>query len=128
MGFATKLAEFTTNYYLFKILFSAGLSPTVKWGTLSKCEVQICCVSRTKNNNLCTPLGRSRHLLDKFKESHPEWQEGILKNTLLMVALILDRQTVCLWKLKGSVGKFWVIHKPIVAHTTSELSGGFGVV
>ena len=46
------------------------------------------------------------HLLDKFKESHPEWQEGILKNTLLMVALILDRQTVCLWKLKGSVGKF----------------------
>jgi hypothetical protein len=46
------------------------------------------------------------HLLDKFKESHPEWQAGILKNTLLMVALILDRQTVCLWKLKGSVGKF----------------------
>ncbi len=23
-----------------------------------------------------------------------------------MVTLILDRQTVCLWKLKGSVGKF----------------------
>lgn len=46
------------------------------------------------------------HLLDKFKESHPEWQAGLLKNTLLMVALILDRQTVCLWKLKGSVGKF----------------------
>lgn len=46
------------------------------------------------------------HLLDKFKESHPEWQEGLLKNTLLMLALILDRQTVCLWKLKGSVGKF----------------------
>lgn len=46
------------------------------------------------------------HLLDKFKESHPEWQAGLLKNTLLMVALLLDRQTVCLWKLKGSVGKF----------------------
>ena len=46
------------------------------------------------------------HLLDKFKESHPEWQVGLLKNTLLMVALILDRQSVCLWKLKGSVGKF----------------------
>jgi hypothetical protein len=46
------------------------------------------------------------HLLNKFKESHPEWQVGLLKNTLLMVALILDRQTVCLWKLKGSVGKF----------------------
>jgi len=46
------------------------------------------------------------HLLDKFKESHPDWQVGLVKNTLLMVALILDRQTVCLWKLKGSVGKF----------------------
>lgn len=46
------------------------------------------------------------HLLNKYKEIHPEWQDGILKNTLLMVALILDRQTVCLWKLKGSVGKF----------------------
>jgi hypothetical protein len=46
------------------------------------------------------------HLLNKFKESHPEWQAGLLKNTLLMVALILDRQTVCLWKLKGSIGKF----------------------
>jgi len=46
------------------------------------------------------------HLLDKFKESHPDWQVGLIKNTLLMVALILDRQTVCLWKLKGSVGKF----------------------
>jgi Transposase DDE domain len=45
------------------------------------------------------------HLLDKFKNENPDWQEGTLKNTLLMVALILDRQTVCLWKLKGSVGK-----------------------
>ena len=44
-------------------------------------------------------------LLDKFKRDHPEWQRGLVKNTLLMVALILDRQTVCLWKLKGSVGK-----------------------
>jgi Transposase DDE domain len=46
------------------------------------------------------------HLLDKFKNINPDWQEGMVKNTLLMVALILDRQTVCLWKLKGSVGKF----------------------
>ena len=46
------------------------------------------------------------HLLDKFKESHPDWQFGLIKNTLLMVALILDHQTVCLWKLKGSVEKF----------------------
>lgn len=46
------------------------------------------------------------HLLNKFKERHPEWQGSLVKNTLLMVALLLDRQTVCLWKLKGSVGKF----------------------
>ena len=46
------------------------------------------------------------HLLNKFKENHPEWKAGLLKNTLLMVALVLDRQTVCLWKLKGGVGKF----------------------
>jgi hypothetical protein len=46
------------------------------------------------------------HLLNKFKQTHPQWQAGLLKNTLLMVALLLDRQTVCLWKLKGSVGKF----------------------
>lgn len=46
------------------------------------------------------------HLLDKFKNINPDWQESMIKNTLLMVALLLDRQTVCLWKLKGSVGKF----------------------
>jgi hypothetical protein len=46
------------------------------------------------------------HLLDKFKQTHPHWQAGLIKNTLLMVALLLDRQTVCLWKLKASVGKF----------------------
>src|SRR5690349_18539731 len=46
------------------------------------------------------------HLLNKFKESHPDWQTSLVKNTLLMVALLLERQTVCLWKLKGSVGKF----------------------
>lgn len=46
------------------------------------------------------------HLLDKFKNINPDWQESMIKNTLLMVALVLDRQTVCLWKLKGSVGKF----------------------
>jgi hypothetical protein len=46
------------------------------------------------------------HLLNKFKARHPDWQTSVVKNTLLMVALLLDRQTVCLWKLKGSVGKF----------------------
>lgn len=46
------------------------------------------------------------HLLDKFKEKEGKSASGLLKNTLLMVALLLDRQTVCLWRLKGSVGKF----------------------
>ncbi|HYO05594.1 MAG TPA: transposase [Phototrophicaceae bacterium] len=44
--------------------------------------------------------------MDKFKQTHPQWQASLVKNTLLMVALLLDRQTVCLWKLKASVGKF----------------------
>ncbi len=45
------------------------------------------------------------HLLDKIKALHPEWKEGLLKNTLLVIALLLEEKTVNLWKLKGSVGK-----------------------
>jgi hypothetical protein len=45
------------------------------------------------------------HLLDKIKLLHPEWKEGLVKNTLLVVALLLEEKTVNLWKLKGSVGK-----------------------
>ena len=45
------------------------------------------------------------HLLDKIKALHPEWKEGMVKNTLLVVALLLEEKTVNLWKLKGSVGK-----------------------
>jgi hypothetical protein len=45
------------------------------------------------------------HLLDEVKKIHPEWQRSLTKNTLLVVALLLERQTVNLWKLKGSVGK-----------------------
>jgi hypothetical protein len=45
------------------------------------------------------------HLLDKSKALHPEWKEGVVKNTLLVVALLLEEKTVNLWKLKGSVGK-----------------------
>ena len=45
------------------------------------------------------------HLLDKIKSLHPEWKEGLVKNTLLVVALLLEEKTVNLWKLKGSVGK-----------------------
>lgn len=47
----------------------------------------------------------STHLLDEFKKLVPEWKASHLKNTLLMVALILEQKTVNLWKLKGSVGK-----------------------
>ncbi|MBD0254737.1 MAG: transposase [Cytophagales bacterium] len=45
------------------------------------------------------------HLLDKTKSLHSEWKEGLVKNTLLVVALLLEEKTVNLWKLKGSVGK-----------------------
>lgn len=46
-----------------------------------------------------------RHLLDKLTHWQPEWKEHVLKNTLLLVALVLDQKTVNLWKLKGSVGR-----------------------
>lgn len=45
------------------------------------------------------------HLLQKFKELVPDWKPSQLKNTLLMVALLLEEKTVSLWSLKGSVGK-----------------------
>ncbi|MEK6479191.1 hypothetical protein WJR50_16715, partial [Catalinimonas sp. 4WD22] len=45
------------------------------------------------------------HLLDEFKKVVPDWKTAQLKNTLLMVALLLEEKTVNLWKLKGSVGK-----------------------
>lgn len=45
------------------------------------------------------------HLLQKFKELVPDWKPSQLKNTLLVVALLLEEKTVNLWKLKGSVGK-----------------------
>lgn len=45
------------------------------------------------------------HLLNKIKIENPEWKKHIIKNTLLMVALILEEKTVNLWKLKSAVGK-----------------------
>ena len=45
------------------------------------------------------------HLLDEFKKVVPDWKTSQLKNTLLMVALLLEEKTVNLWKLKGSVGR-----------------------
>lgn len=45
------------------------------------------------------------HLLDEFKKIAPEWKTSWLKNTLLVVSLLLEQKTVNLWKLKGSVGK-----------------------
>jgi hypothetical protein len=45
------------------------------------------------------------HLLNEFKKVAPEWKGSWLKNTLLMVMLLLEEKTVNLWKLKGSVGK-----------------------
>jgi hypothetical protein len=45
------------------------------------------------------------HLLAQIRQLHPEWKESIVKNTLLMVALILTEKTVNLWKLKAGVGK-----------------------
>lgn len=45
------------------------------------------------------------HLLNKIKTDNPEWKVHIIKNTLLMVALILEEKTVNLWKLKSGVGK-----------------------
>ncbi|MES2733075.1 MAG: hypothetical protein V4714_15100 [Bacteroidota bacterium] len=45
------------------------------------------------------------HLLAQVKQLHPEWKESTVKNTLLLVALILSEKTVSLWKLKGAVGR-----------------------
>lgn len=45
------------------------------------------------------------HLLDKIKVLDPEIKDHLAKNTLLVVALILDEKTVNLWRLQGGVGK-----------------------
>jgi hypothetical protein len=45
------------------------------------------------------------HLLHKVSQHQPHWPKATVKNTLLLVALILDQKTLCLWKMKGSVGK-----------------------
>lgn len=45
------------------------------------------------------------HLLDKVKEIETGWKASCIKNTLLIVALLLEEKTCNLWKLKGSVGK-----------------------
>lgn len=53
------------------------------------------------------------HLLDKVKEIKTGWKSSWIKNTLLIVALLLEEKTCNLWKLKGSVGK-------LLANTGSE--------
>lgn len=45
------------------------------------------------------------HLLDKVKEIEISWKVSWIKNTLLIVALLLEEKSCNLWKLKGSVGK-----------------------
>lgn len=45
------------------------------------------------------------HLLDKIKQERPQWKASLVKNTLLVVALLLEEKTVNLWKLKGAVGR-----------------------
>lgn len=45
------------------------------------------------------------HLLAKATQYYPRAKKSTLKNTLLMVALLLDQKTVNLWRLKGSVGR-----------------------
>jgi hypothetical protein len=44
-------------------------------------------------------------LLTQVKQLHPEWKESTVKNTLLMVALLLTEKTVNLWKLKAGVSR-----------------------
>lgn len=41
----------------------------------------------------------------QIKQLHPDWKESIVKNTLLLLALILTEKRVKLWKLKAGVGK-----------------------
>lgn len=45
------------------------------------------------------------HLLAKVKQVAPQWKGAIIKNTLLVVALLLEEKSCNLWQLKGSVGK-----------------------
>jgi hypothetical protein len=51
------------------------------------------------------------HLLDKIKEIESEWKVSLVKNSLLMVCLLLEEKTCNLWKLKGSVGKLLGNHQ-----------------
>lgn len=45
------------------------------------------------------------HLLQNYRDKLPGWSLAAIKNTLLMVSLLLEEKTVNLWKLKGAVGK-----------------------
>jgi len=45
------------------------------------------------------------HLLNKVNEIEGEWKASAIKNTLLIVSLLLEEKSCNLWKLKGSVGK-----------------------
>lgn len=45
------------------------------------------------------------HLLENITQQKPEWKAHLVKNTLLMVALVLTEKTVNLWKLKAGVGR-----------------------
>ncbi len=45
------------------------------------------------------------HLLQKHRNKLAGWSLAAIKNTLILVCLLLDEKTVNLWKLKGSVGK-----------------------
>jgi hypothetical protein len=55
----------------------------------------------------CEPIHQAmyHHLLSKVKEIETGWKASWIKNTLLIVALLLEEKTCNLWKLKGSVGK-----------------------
>jgi hypothetical protein len=45
------------------------------------------------------------YLSNKIIKEKPEWKTSLVKNTLVVVALLLEEKTVSLWKIKGSVGK-----------------------
>lgn len=45
-----------------------------------------------------------KSLLYKIKEEFPEWKMSCLKNLLILALCILRKETVCLNKLKGTVG------------------------
>ena len=45
-------------------------------------------------------------LLNKIKEKFPNHRKSVLKNVLLLSFCILEKETICLNKLKNVVGKF----------------------